>query len=176
MQNAYCNRAVWPFVPSESPPVGKRWRTGGIQPIFYAEETKVKAQNKGLTIVELLIVLVIIGILTAIAFPVYDNQMRKGRRADAQALMMNIATKEQQYLLDARQYIATIGTGGLNISTSGWTCAATCTNLFYTITVVPAGPPPSFTITATPQGTQVPDGALTLDHQGNRARAGIPGW
>jgi type IV pilus assembly protein PilE len=176
MQNAYCKRTAWPFVPSESPPVGKRWRTGGIQPIFYAEETEVKAQNKGVTIVELLIVMVIIGILTAIAFPAYDSYLRKGRRADAQALMMDIATKEQQYLLDARQYTATIGAGGLNISTSGWTCAATCTNGFYTITVAPASPPPSFTITAAVQGPQVGDGNLTLDHQGNRTRDGKPGW
>lgn len=134
-------------------------------------------QLRGVTIVELLIVMVIIGILTAIAFPSYDAYLKKGRRADAQTLMMNIATKQQQYLLDARQYTTTIGAGGLGISTSGWTCAATCTNQFYTITVVaPAGPPPTFTVTATVQGPQVGDGDLTLDHQGNRTRAGNPGW
>lgn len=134
-------------------------------------------QLRGLTLVELLIVMAIIGILTAIAFPSYEAYLKKGRRADAQTLMMDIATKEQQYLLDARTYTATIGAGGLGISTSGWTCAATCTNAFYTITVAPVGAtPPTFTITAAPQGPQVGDGNLTLDHQGNRTRAGNPGW
>jgi type IV pilus assembly protein PilE len=136
----------------------------------------MKQQLRGVTIVELLIVMTIIGILTAIAFPAYDSYLRRGRRADAQALMMDIASKEHQFLLDARQYTATIGNGGLNISTSGWACAATCTNLFYTITVVPGAAPPSFTITAAVQGPQVGDGNLTLDHQGNRTRDGKPGW
>lgn len=134
-------------------------------------------QLRGITLVELLIVMAIIGILTAIAFPSYEAYLKKGRRADAQTLMMDIATKEQQYLLDARTYTATIGAGGLGISTSGWTCAATCTNAFYTITALaPVGAPPTFTITAAPQGPQVGDGNLTLDHQGNRTRAGNPGW
>lgn len=138
----------------------------------------MKIQERGITIVELLIVMVIIGILTAIAFPTYDNHVRKGRRAEAQTLMMDIATKEQQFLLDARTYTDTIGVGGLNIATSGWTCAATCTNASYSIAVVAPIPPapPTFTITATPQGAQVPDGNLTLDEKGNRTRAGNPGW
>lgn len=133
-------------------------------------------QLRGVTIVELLIVMTIIGILTAIAFPAYDSYLRRGRRADAQALIMDIAAKEQQFLLDARQYTATIGNGGLNISTSGWACAATCTNAFYTITVVPNAAPPSFTITAAAQGSQLADGDMTIDHLGNRTRAGKPGW
>lgn len=133
-------------------------------------------QLHGVTIVELLIVMAIIGILTAIAFPSYDAYLRKGRRADAQALMMDIATKEQQYLLDARSYTATIGAGGLGIATSGWTCAAECTNQFYAIKVVPAVAPPTFTVTATAQGTQKTDGDLTIDHQGNRTRGGKAGW
>jgi type IV pilus assembly protein PilE len=133
-------------------------------------------QLHGVTIVELLIVMAIIGILTAIAFPSYDAYLRKGRRADAQALMMDIATKEQQYLLDARSYTTTIGAGGLGIATSGWTCAAECTNQFYAIKVEKAAAPPTFTVTATAQGVQKTDGDLTLDHQGNRTRAGKTGW
>jgi len=138
----------------------------------------MKSRQDGVTIVELLIVMAIIGILAAIAYPSYDSYLRKGRRADAQTLMMDIGTKQQQFLLDARQYTATIGNGGLNIATSGWTCAATCTNAFYTVSVLAPPPPapPTFTITAAPQGAQVPDGALTLDHQGNRTRAGNPEW
>lgn len=136
----------------------------------------MKSRQDGVTLVELLIVVAIIGILAAIAYPSYDNYLRKGRRADAQTLMMDIGTKQQQYLLDARQYTITIGNGGLNIATSGWNCAATCTNSFYTVSVAVTAGPPTFTITATPQGAQVPDGALTLDHQGNRTRSGNPGW
>jgi type IV pilus assembly protein PilE len=159
------------------PLVGYPWRPAARPTILLTLKGRtMKQQLRGVTIVELLIVMTIIGILTAIAFPSYEAYLKKGRRADAQTLMMDIATKEQQYLLDARTYTATIGAGGLGIATSGWTCAATCTNLFYTITVVPGAAPPTFTITAAVQGTQVGDGNLTLDHQGNRTRDGKPGW
>ena len=136
----------------------------------------MKIQEQGVTIAELLIVMAIIGILAAIAFPMYDSQLRKGHRADAQTIMMDIATKEQQFLLDARQYIATIGSGGLNTTPSGWTCAATCVNGLYTIAVAVSSAPPTFMITATAQGKQLLDGDLTLDNQGNRTRAGKSGW
>jgi len=136
----------------------------------------MRIRNRGFTLIELMITVAIVGILAAIAFPSYQNQIRKGHRADAQTLVMNIATKEQQYLLDARKYLDTIGAGGLNITISGWDCAVVCTNAHYTIDVAVTAGPPTFKVTATAKGNQLPDGDLTLDHQGNRTRAGKPGW
>src|SRR5262249_19360746 len=58
----------------------------------------------GFTLLELVIVVVIVGVLAAIAYPSYENQMRKGRRAAAQSYLMDLAQRQQQYLLDARSY------------------------------------------------------------------------
>jgi type IV pilus assembly protein PilE len=77
--------------------------------------------------------------------------------------------------MDARSYAGGPGAlAALNLATP------MDVSRFYTVTVAPAAPtvPPSYTITATPiaSSAQVPDGALTLDHQGAKTRNGQPGW
>lgn len=129
---------------------------------------------RGFTLIELMITVAIVAILVAIAYPSYDSYMKRARRSAAQQLMQEIATKQGQYLLDARGYNATIGgANSLNVrSRDTWTCAATCTNAYYTIsaTVDNAATPPSYTITGAPAGSQVSDGTLTLDSTGAKTR------
>jgi len=129
----------------------------------------------GFTLIELMIAMVVIGILAAIAYPSYLDQMRKSRRASAQTFMMDVANREQQYLLDVRNYA--VGAGA--VATLNTTVPTDVTQ-FYTITIDPpaATTPPSYTISATPiaGSAQVSDGVLTLDNLGNKARAGVSGW
>ena len=117
----------------------------------------------------------IVAILAAIAYPSYQEHLRKSRRAAAQSFMVDVAARQQQYLIDARSYAAGAGAlTALNLAMPG------DVTRFYTVTVGPAAPtlPPSYTITATPiaGSPQVPDGALTLDHQGSKTRNGQSGW
>lgn len=122
-----------------------------------------------------MIAVAIIGILTTIAFPSYQEYLRKGRRAAAQSFIADVASRQQQLLIDARSYAGGAGAiSTLNLALPG------DVSRFYTVTVEPAAPtlPPSYTITATPiaGSAQVPDGALTLDHQGAKTRNGQAGW
>lgn len=119
----------------------------------------------GFSLVELMITVAIIAILAGIGYPSYTAYMKRGYRSQAQQLMTEIQSREVQYMLDARQYTATIGAGGLNISNKdGWTCTTTCTNGKYTVAVtLQAGPPPGFMVTATPTGNQSDDGTLYLN-------------
>lgn len=117
----------------------------------------------GFTLVELMIAVAIIGILASIAIPSYVEYVKKGRRASAQSHLMEIAQREQQYLLDARTYAS-------SLTTLGVTTPADVAN-YYTIQVDVADTPPSFTITATAQGTQTSDGNLTLDSTGVKTPA-----
>lgn len=135
----------------------------------------------GFTLIELMIVVAIMGALAALAVYSYDGYIKRGQRASAQQLMSNIASRQQQYLLDARQFTATIGSGGLGFSADGYTCAATCTSNRYTIavTVDNSATPPTFAITGTPAGSQSDDGTLTLNSLGQKTRmvSGVDkGW
>ena len=57
--------------------------------------TKLGKRNKGFTIIELMIVLVIVAILLAIAYPSYVQYVRKANRGDAQQLLMNWAVNQE---------------------------------------------------------------------------------
>ncbi|HXV12311.1 MAG TPA: type IV pilin protein [Burkholderiales bacterium] len=132
-------------------------------------------KSAGFTIIELMIVVVIVAILAMIAYPSYEDHLRKGRRSAAQNFLSDIATRQQQYMLDARQYAVGAGAvAALNMT------VPTDVAPFYTITINPAAPtlPPSFTLVATPVAgsKQVPDGPLTLDSAGAKTRNGQPGW
>jgi len=119
-------------------------------------------RTQGFSLIEILIVVGIIGILAAIALPSYKKQIQRSNRAAAQALMSDVANKQQIFLSTARTYAASLGE--LNV-----TAPSDISPKFYTFTIDPvAGPPPCFTITAKAQGNQADDGDLTLDCQGTK--------
>ena len=122
-------------------------------------------KNRGFTLIEILVVMVVIGILAAIAIPSYQNQLIRGTRASAQAAMMDIANKEQFYLQSQRQYTT-------NYTQLGIPALPAEVGNFYAITIAVdmSQTPPTFLITATPAaGTrQASDGNITLDQSGTK--------
>lgn len=136
-------------------------------------------RQRGFTLIELLITVMIAAILSAIALPSYQGHLRKGSRAAAQALLVDVANRQAQFLLDARNYAVGPGAlSALNIALPAEVAR------FYNVAVENASggtapsTPPTFLIKATPiAGTrQESDGELKLGHDGAKSRGGNPGW
>lgn len=127
---------------------------------------------RGFTLIELMITVAIVAVLAAVAYPSYMDYVRKGKRATAQAALMEVASKEQTYLLDRRQYTATL----VDMSFS----APKEIESDYTITVAVNNgvSPPTFTATATPQGKQTTDkcGTMTLNQAGAKTAGSAECW
>lgn len=93
--------------------------------------------QRGLTLIELMIVVVVVGILAGIGIPSYRNYVIRGKLAEATAALANGKVRMEQFFQDNRTY-------------AGGTCPAETTNFTYTCNNLSAT---TFTITATGKGS-----------------------
>jgi type IV pilus assembly protein PilE len=100
-------------------------------------------KSRGFNLIELMITVVVIAVIASIAYPSYQEQIRKTRRADAKAALMDAAAKMERNYTQFGRYSATIANVGI---------AATSPGNFYRISV--ANPnSQTFTLTATRDAT-----------------------
>lgn len=118
----------------------------------------------GFTLIELMIACAIVAVLAAIAIPSYTQHIRKGNRASAQAQMMDLANREQQYLLANRSY-ATYA----QLQAAGYALPTSLADYYTPSITVGTSNPPAFTVTFTAKGSQLADGDLTLNSEGVKA-------
>ena len=117
------------------------------------------ANSRGFSLIELMIVVVIVGILGAIAYPGYQDSMRKSRRADGKTALLQAVQVAERFFTQNNTY-------------AGAPVAAASDEGHYTL--VYAGAATTFTITATPVGLQASDpcGNLVIN-QANVKTAGM---
>ena len=125
-------------------------------------------RQSGFTLVELVIVMAIVAILAAVAFPAYQEHVRKSNRAAAQSEMMDIANRQQQFFLANRSYADSLD--GLSYALPD----EVSERYNPAIAVDNDATPPTFAITFTAKGSQASDGNLTLDSEGVKERDGDP--
>ena len=118
----------------------------------------------GFTLLELLIVVAVVATLAAIALPSYSAHLRKSARAEAQSFLTSAANSQQQFLIDRRSYAA-------SLAALKATPPADLTGKYNFALATAAGPPPTFTLTATATGDQAKDKCptLTLDSAGTKS-------
>ena len=138
----------------------------------------LKSLVTGFTLVELMIVVAIIGILAAIAYPSYQDSVRKSRRADAKAALLELGQwLERNYTVTSR-YNRAVGDTADQSATQmtaklPFKQSPRDSTKAYDLSVTSVASN-SFTITAAPTGNQTSDscGSLTLDHAGARGVSG----
>lgn len=123
----------------------------------------------GFTLIELMIVISIVAILLAVALPAYQDQIIRGHRAAAQSDMLDIANREQQYLLSNRAYLDHTG-----MAATGFLLSTRVDDHYTYAVSVGTNAVPSYTITLTPKSgsRQASDGPLTLTSEGVKGPTG----
>lgn len=117
----------------------------------------LRSKLAGWTLIELAIVLIILAIIVTLAYPAYNDQVIKARRADGKALLYEAAQREQQFFTVNNRYGDLAELGISDTSLEG----------YYTLSVAETAT--TFTVTATrvaPQTADTKCGDLTLNHLG----------
>jgi type IV pilus assembly protein PilE len=124
-------------------------------------------RHNGFTLIELMIATAIVALLAALAYPSYTRYIVRSNRTSAQAQMMDIANREQQYLLANRTYATKA-----QIESGGYSLPPNLQPRYDYDIVVDSTAAPLYTITFTAKGPQLSDGPLTLDSSGVKLPAG----
>jgi len=127
-----------------------------------------RVRQGGFTLIELMITVAIVGVLAAVVYPSYKAHIVKSNRRAAQAQMLDIANREQQFLLANRAYASKTA-----LETSGYALPTELTSKYSYDVTVGTSTVPAFTVTFSPvtPGSQADDGALTFTSEGVKAPA-----
>lgn len=140
---------------------------------------KCSAQRvRGFTLIEMMITVALVGLLTALAVPNYNEYVRRSHRSDAKNAMLAVAQRLEQNYTIAGTYLTTQAGVPINDATIvawGFGQLSLSGAPRYNVTFVGGVPTATtFTLQATPIGPQATDtcGILTLDNRNLRGAAG----
>lgn len=125
----------------------------------------MKIAQQGFTLIEVMIVVAIIGILAAIAYPSYDEYVKRGNRTEGQAFLSDVAARQERYFSQNNAYI----TAAANVAKLGLSSTSSATGKY---TLGLAGGGGGYTLTATQTFGDSKCGNLSLNALGVKGRSG----
>lgn len=123
-------------------------------------------KQKGFTLIEVMITVAIVAILAAAAYPSYISHIQKGTRAAAKAQMLDIANRQQQFMLANRSYADKTA-----LEASGYALPTEVSTKYNYSIAVGTDAVPYYKITFTAKEGQLSDGDLTFDSAGVKTPA-----
>ena len=93
-------------------------------------DLQFKASQRGFTLIEVMIVVVVIGILASIAMPAYTDYVKRGKAVEATSELASARVRMEQYFQDNRTYVG----GPCPAAGKYFTYACVVTATTYTIT------------------------------------------
>lgn len=132
-------------------------------------------KQRGFTLMELMIVVTIIGILAAIAYPSYQDQVRKSRRADCEGAIVGLGNAMERFYSVNNTYLGAAA-GGANTGAPAiyaTSCPVDGNTAYYNMTIQ-AATASTYSLQAVPLGVQLNDrcGTLTLTNTGLKGITG----
>lgn len=142
--------------------------------------TKSSHRQSGVTLMELLVAVAIIGILSAVAYPSYTQYVTRTNRAAAQSVLLQVADRQEQFFADNKTYASDLtdlgyASNGFMVDETGAEVSTGSTDRLYSITLTNTSAL-TFTANAAPQLVQATRDdtcqTLTLMHTGARGQTG----
>ena len=103
--------------------------------------------QRGVTLIELIVVVIIVGILAAIALPSYRNYVIRSQRSDAKDALLTLATAQEKFYQQCNRYATGIA-GAPNCVGGNLQGAGASKNGWYILTIDPASGLTSYTVFA----------------------------
>lgn len=128
-----------------------------------------RKQHNGFTLIELMIVVAIIGIISSIAFPAYQDYVARGKITEATSGLSDLRIKLEQYYQDNRTYAGYVD-ASCNLTSNG-NPAINSDNFTFAC----ASNADTYTITATGSGTAGMSGYSYDINQSNVKNSTVPG-
>jgi len=109
-------------------------------------------RKQGFTLIELMITVAIVAILGGIAYPSYQSYIKRTARAEARAVILDIAQKQERYYSSNNSYlpISAPPTAAPSVAWQNWSGGSGMTSRKYDISVALTGGGTGYTITAAP--------------------------
>lgn len=138
-------------------------------------------RQRGFSLIEIMIAAAIVAIIAAVAFPSYQDNVRKGARQVGKTTLVEVRGRQENHFVNMKRYATSLADLGYPVDAAGLTYidkegneSDTSSGAVYSLALVDATAT-AFTIQAVPVNAQTGDdacGTLSLTHQGAKAVTG----